>query len=124
MHARACVMVTRKKEAHSAYWVREFVVGRVKDVVDLPRGTQTHTRSYAVTFYLLFLFIIAKQCTRQTGKGYDVSDQEFVATEWSGNASGGGHFSCGVCLCLHLLCVLDALSGKGCNKFGQSAELV
>lgn len=111
-------------EADSAYWVREFLAGQVKGVVDLPRDTQTHTRPHAVTFYLSFLFIIAKQCARQTGKGYDVSDQEFVATEWSGNTAGGGHFSCGVCLRLHLLCVLDALSGKGCNKFGQSAELV
>lgn len=90
-------------------------------VTELPRR---HTRPYAVPFYLSFLFIIAKPCSRQTGKGCDVSDQEFVATERSGNTAGRGHFSCGVCLCLRLLCVLDALSGKGCNKFGQSAELV
>lgn len=60
----------------------------------------THTQNpdtcpYTVTFYLSFLFIIAWQCKRQTGKGYDVNEREFVANLWSGSASGGGHFSCG-----------------------------
>lgn len=27
-------------------------------------------------------------------------------------------------MCLHLVCVLDTLPGKDCNKFGHSAELV
>lgn len=66
-------------------------------------GARTHThtqidpdtRPYAVTFYLSFLFIIVRQCKRQTGKGYDVKEQEFVATKRSGNTSSGGHFSCG-----------------------------
>lgn len=53
------------------------------------------THPYAVTFYLSFLFIIVRQCKRQTGKGYDVNEQEFVATKRSGNTSSGGHFSCG-----------------------------
>lgn len=64
-------------------------------------STRIHTQIgpdmclYAVTFYLSFLFIIVRQSKRQTGKGYDVNDQEFVATKWSGNITSGGHFSCG-----------------------------
>lgn len=65
------------------------------------QSTRIHTQIgpdmclYAVTFYLSFLFIIVRQSKRQTGKGYDVNDQEFVATKWSGNTASGGHFSCG-----------------------------
>ena len=48
-----------------------------------------------------------------------------MATEWSGNASSGGHFSCGVCVCVYISCVLWTLfQAKDCNKFGHSAELV
>ena len=92
-------------------------------------GTHTQiepdTRPCAVTLYLSILFIIVRHCKRQTGKGYDVTDREFVATEWSGNASSGGHFSCGVRVCVYISCVLWTLfQAKDCNKFGHSAELV
>lgn len=50
---------------------------------DRSERTQTHTRTHAqdpdtcpcaVTFYLSSLFIIVRQCQRQTGKGYDVNE--------------------------------------------------
>lgn len=122
---------TRREEAASAYWVMEFVADQVKDVgkklSDLARDMQTrahtHTqrqiqkptqidpdiRPCAVTFYLSILFIIVWQCKRQTGKGYDVTDQEFAATKWSGITSSGGHFSCGVCVCVYIFCVFWTL---------------
>lgn len=104
----------------------EFVADQVKDVgeklSDLARhnqaGAHTHTHRLmhkptqidpdtcpCAAFYLSILFIIVWKRKRQTGKGYDVTDQGLVATKWSGNTSSGGHFSCGVCVCVYILCV-------------------
>lgn len=103
-----------------------------RDVVDLPRvdvwtcaHPPRHTRVHMLSLSIYCFYLLLQS----NGRGKQEKDmmsatKSLWQPEWSGNTSGGGHFSCGVCLCLHRLCVLDALSGKGCNKFGQSAELV
>lgn len=119
---------TRREEAASAYWVMEFVADQVKDVgeklsdlaKDKQTGAHTHTHTYkptqigsdvhpyAVTFYSSVLFIIVWQCKRQTGKGYDVSDQKFV----SGLATQPPVVILAVvcvCVCVYILCVFWTL---------------
>lgn len=103
-------------QIRSKTWVKNFLtwqwIGRLRHTfrqMHKPTQMDTDAQSCAVTFYLSFLFIIVWQCKRQTGKGYDVTHQGLVATKWSGNSSSGGHFSCGVCVCVYILCVFWTL---------------
>lgn len=102
----------------SKTWVKNFLTWQglcrlrhtcIHTQMHKPTQIVPDTRPCAVTFYLSILFIIVWQCKRQTGKGYDVSSQEFVVPKWSGIMSSSGHFSCGVCDCVYILCVFWTL---------------